>query len=442
MVVDKRALDSLDIFNADRYVAEGYPWQDWDVLRREAPVFWYERPDTPPFWAITKHEDILRISKDPKTFMSGHGVVAGVGAEGTPEEQAEMRRRMEEQAQATVGDGDYGDSAGGHMILNMDPPEHGVYRNLVVRNFTPRALGLLEPRIDELSGKYVDEVTKVLVDQIAEKGECDFVTDLAAKLPLAVICEMMGIPRDDWDQVFDWTNRAIGSADPEYQQENDDGGASMMGLLGYFGDLLKERRAAGGVGEDLIASLMQAEIDGKKLDDGDIISYCFLLIIAGNETTRNATTGGMLALIQHPEQRAILRNDLSLIPSAVEEMLRWASPLIHFIRVCTVDTEIRGQLVKAGQSVMMFYPSANRDEEVFPDPYTFDITRDPNDHLAFGGFGEHFCLGANLARRELQSVFRELLTRVPDLQLVGEPQRLRSLLVGGIKHMKVEYTPS
>ena len=440
-VSDTLTLDNLDVVDPDLYVEHGYPWGAWDILRHEAPVYWYDRPNVQPFWAISKYEDILAISKDPKTFINAPQLLI---MPSMTTEEAERAGVAQEQAREQQGQipglpaGDYGQQK--HLIV-MDPPEHGLYRNLVSRNFTPRALAELELHIDELSVRYVDEVTKLLVDDVSERGSCDFVTDLAAKMPLAVICELMGVPREDWDDIFDWTNRTIGSADPEYQ---DDGAApsAMMDLFGYFGKLLEQRKAEGAQGEDLISTLVNSKIDGEPLSTMDILSYCFLLIIAGNETTRNATTGGLLALIEHPDQRERLKNDPSLIPTAVEEMLRWSSPLIQFARSATVDVEIRGQQIKAGQVVGLYYPSANRDEEIFDDPYTFDVGRDPNDHLAFGGFGEHFCLGANLARTELRSIFRELMARIPDLELAGDVDRLRSSFVGGIKHMPVEFRPS
>lgn len=432
-------LHNLDIVDPDLYVEHGYPFDAWDILRREAPVYWYERPNVRPFWAITKYEDILAISKDPKTFINAPQLLIMPSMTAAEAERAEAAQQQARQTQIPgLPGGDYGQQR--HLLV-MDPPEHGVYRNLVSRNFTPRALKQLETHIDQLSVQYVDEVAKLLVDDVSERGSCDFVTDLAGKMPLAVICELMGVPREDWDDIFDWTNKTIGSADPEYQDEGAAPGA-MMELFGYFGKLLEQRKAAGSQGKDLISTLVHAEVDGEPLNTMDILSYCFLLIIAGNETTRNATAGGMLALIEHPEQRERLKNDPSLIPTAVEEMLRWSSPLIQFARSATVDVEIRGQQIKAGDVVGLYYPSANRDEESFEDSYTFDVGRDPNDHLAFGGFGEHFCLGANLARTELRSIFRELMARIPDLELTGDVDRLRSSFVGGIKHMPVEFRPS
>jgi cytochrome P450 len=438
-VANTLTLDNLDIVDPDVYVEHGYPFEAWDILRREAPVYWYERPNVRPFWAITKHEDILAISKDPTTFISAPQLLIAPSMTAAEVDQAEAAVEQARQTQIPgLPGGDYGDQR--HLLV-MDPPEHGIYRNLVGRNFTPRALKQLEAHIDQLSVEYVDEVARLLVDDVAERGSCDFVTDLAAKMPLAVICELMGVPREDWDDIFDWTNKTIGSGDPEYQDEGA-APAAMMDLFGYFAKTLEQRKTAGSEGEDLITTLVHAEVDGEPLNIMDIVSYCFLLIVAGNETTRNATTGGMLALIEHPDQRARLRDDPSLITTAVEEMLRWTSPVIQFARTATVDVVIRGQQIKAGEVVGLYYPSANRDEELFEDSYAFDVGREPNDHLAFGGFGEHFCLGANLARTELRSIFRELMVRIPDLELAGDVDRLRSSFVGGIKHMPVEFRPS
>jgi cytochrome P450 len=265
------------------------------------------------------------------------------------------------------------------------------------------------------------------------------VTDLAVNLPLATICEMMNIPREDYPLMFDLTNRTIGSGDPEFVPDPEDRGRATREIFAYFSKMMQERQEAGLQDDDLISVLLRARVDGEALTPEYILSYCLILIVAGNETTRNATAGGMWALLRHPDQMEMLKKDLSLLPSAVEEILRWSSPVIHFPRFATRDVEVRGQLIRAGEAVQLFYPSANRDEEVFTDPYTFDIKRSPNEHLAFGGFGEHFCLGANLARLELRTIFRELLTRLDDMELAGEPARLRSNFVGGIKHLPVRY---
>ena len=417
-------LGDLDLISSEMYRTTGYPWKAWDLLRKESPVYWYEKPGLTGFWAITKHEDILTISKQPNVFVSSQRLVI---TDRDQEVQAEAGNAAMRQ----------------HHILTMDPPEHGKYRNLVTRHFAPRALSLLEPHVEALSKEIITDVATRLVDSVSKVGHADFVSDLSAKLPVFVITEMLGVPREDSELMFNWTNEAIGAGDPEYQQGRtaaETGRQATMAMFGYFAKLLAERRAA--PRDDLISVLARSVVDGEPLSDHDILSYCFLLIVAGNETTRNATSGGMLTLIQHPEEMAKLRADPSLAYSAVEEILRWTSPITHFARTAVSDTEIRGQAIKAGDAVVMFYPSANRDEDLFENPYTFDITRTPNDHLAFGGYGEHFCLGSNLARMELRVIFGEILQRLPDIQQDGEISRLSSTLVGGIKHMPVRFTPA
>jgi cytochrome P450 len=419
------SLSDLDITSGRVYQREGYPWRAWDLLRREAPVYWYEHKGFEPFWAITKHEDILAISKRPDLFISSKRLVLAdvpsVEEPPRPEDLALQQRH----------------------ILNMDPPMHGIYRNLVSRRFTPRGLAPLEPAVEAMSRGVIEDVSARLVDEISGVGHCDFVGDLAAKLPVFVITEMCGVPQQDAELMFRWTNEAIGAGDQEYQQGRsaaETGRQAAMQLFGYFANLLAQRRQD--PKDDLITLLLNARVDGAPIADMEILSYCFLLIIAGNETTRNATSGGMLALLEHPGELQKLRDDASLADSAVEEILRWVSPVVHFLRTATKETEIRGQSIRAGESVCMFYPSANRDEDVFEDPYRFDITRSPNEHLAFGGYGEHFCLGANLARLELRTIFRELFERLPDIELDGPVERLHSTLVGGIKHMPVRFTPA
>jgi cytochrome P450 len=401
-------LTEIDLINPDTY-RDGPPHEIWRLLRREAPVFWHEGQGFPGFWTITKYEDMVRISRDPQTFISGKGVNIATDPERT---------------ENNIG--------AGRMMLMTDPPLHVRLRRLVNKGFTPRQIAALEP--------HVRSVVTEIIDDVAPRGACDFVEDIAAKLPLAIICEMMGVPKEDWQLIFDWTNRTIGADDPEYQVEGgtreETANRARMETFAYFARLVQERRRE--KRDDLVSVLSEAEVEGERLSDQDILIFCYLLILAGNETTRNATSGGMLALIEHPEQRRRLMDDRSLMPSAIEEILRWVSPVMHFARIVTRDTEIRGQPVKANDKVVMWYPSANRDEDIFPDPYTFDVSRTPNEHIAFG-IGEHFCLGASLARLELQVMFEELLRRLPDIEPNGPIQRLRSTLIAGIKHMPVRY---
>lgn len=413
------SLDDVDITSLEPYERDGYPYAHWAYLRRHAPVFRYERNGIQPFWAITKYHDIQRVSRDPKTFSN--------------------------QTDITVApDGEQRSGASGfltHHLLDMDPPEHGEYRALVNRRFTPRGLEILEARIDELAEEIVDRVASELVDGVARRGEAEFVADVSARLPLAAICELLGVPRERWQDVFQWTNETLGASDPQYQRgrtRRETAVAGSMALFGYFTQLLGEKRR--NPADDVLTTLTQARIDDEPLSQIDILSYAFILILGGNETTRNAVSGGLLALIERPEQLERLRRDRSLLDSAVEEILRWTSPIVHFGRLVTTDTEIGGQLIPAGEKVVMWYPSGNRDEDVFERPDEFDLGRDPNEHLAFGGFGEHFCLGANLARLEMRCLFTQILDRLTEIELNGEVARLRSGMVGGIKQLPIRFT--
>ena len=398
----------VDLTSPDTFVP-GVPHDYFRMMRNEHPIWYQDLGDGYGYWHLFKHGDIQRVSRDPARFISSRGFTMG-------------QERMADQQNAPESS---------KLLIETDPPRHVKLRNLINKGFTPRRIATLED--------HIREIARDIVNDVCEKGEVDFVEEIAAMLPLAVICEMLDVPKSDWKQMFDASNRAIGGADPEYAAGAEGDPASQMFLFGYFTQIMARKKE--NPGDDLVSVLINAEIDGEKLTDEEILRFCFLLIIAGNETTRNATSHGMLTLMQHPEQRERLTKDLSLIPSAVEEILRWGSPVMHFIRTATEDVEIRGETVKAGQRVSMWYPSANRDEEVFEDPYTFDITRSPNDHIAFG-YGEHFCLGANLARSELRIIFEELLRRLPDIELTGEPSRLRSNLISGIKHMPVKFTPT
>jgi cholest-4-en-3-one 26-monooxygenase len=321
----------------------------------------------------------------------------------------------------------------GVMMLYMDPPKHTRYRLLVNKGFTPRMIGMLE--------QYLKHRAIRIVDNIIERGECDFVVDLASELPLQAIAEIMGVPQEDRKLLFEWSNRMIGLDDPEYSGDQSDGAAASAELYMYVNELAKQRRSD--PRDDIVTKLINAEIDGDKLSELEFDMFMLLLTVAGNETTRNTTAWGMWALMQNPEQYKALREDLDgKLDRAIEEILRWASPVYHFRRTAMDDTEIHGQPIKKGDKVVMWHISANRDERAFDDPYTFDITRTPNDHVAFGGGGPHFCLGANLARMEMRLMFREIAERLGDMQLAGEPQYLRSNFIGGIKHMPVRFTPT
>jgi cytochrome P450 len=321
------------------------------------------------------------------------------------------------------------------MMIMTDPPRHTLLRQIVNKGFTHKSVRAMEP--------YLRKRCTDIIDTIIEQGECDFVMDISRKLPLEVICEMVGVPEGDWEGMFEMTNRVLGFDDPEFRPENPEEIKPeelqlSLDLFQYLSSLAEDRRA--NPKEDVLTVLVHGEVDGSHLNDGEIFLFFLLLILAGNETTRNATSGGMLALMNNPDQRQKLIDDPLLLPMAVEEFVRWTSPVMHFERRVTKDTEIRGQKIKEGDTVVLWYPSANRDEERFEEGERFIVDRSPNDHIAFGK-GEHFCLGANLARLEIRVLFEELLERVPVMELNGPVDRLRSNFLNGIKRMPVSFEP-
>jgi cytochrome P450 len=384
---------------------QGVPHDVFRRLRREAPVYWNEEPeeDEPGFWALTRYQDIVEVSRNPQLFSSalgGHQISYPPGME------------FSRASAAVVGN-----------MIGMDPPEHNTYRKLVSPAFTAGAVRKMEPTIREI-------VTEIL-DRVAPRGSCELVSAVAAELPLIVLCELLGVPQEDRHRLFDWTNRLT-----DFANAPEDMLGAFAELFGY-GQALAERRRQAPTG-DLMSVMANAEMAGEKLDQMLLDGFFLLLVIAGNETTRNTISGGTLALIEHPAERRLLLDDPSLIPVAVDEMLRWVSPVIHFRRTATADTEIRGQRIRQGDKVVMWYPSANRDEEVFARPDVFDVRRRPNEHLAFGE-GQHFCLGAWLARLELRVFFEEFLRRLPDVELDGPVRRVRSYFLAGLREMPVRF---
>jgi cytochrome P450 len=385
----------------------GYPHASWAFLRKHAPIAWIDaRPfHMKPFWAITKYRDLETIARDSKRFQIAPRM-AVLADDMNPIEQP-LRH-----------------------LLTMDPPEHGKYRGLMASRFTPKTL---EPKRAAIR-RIVDD----LLDEIAPRTELDFVESLSAIVPLAVINEMLGIPREDWKRMFELSNTLLGAADPEYQHgatTMETGERARDEFLGYFQQLSVSRRRE--PREDFASYLANSEVEGQPIREWELLSYFILLIVAGNETTRNATSGGLLALMEHRDELEKLRRYPELIPSAVEEIVRWVSPVIQFCRTPTEDVEISGVKIRAGEPCCLFYPSANRDEDVFEDPFTFRIDREPNEHYAFG-IGVHFCLGANLARLELQEIFRRLVPRLQEVELAGPVERMRSSFVGGIKRMPLK----
>ncbi|MDX2167796.1 MAG: cytochrome P450 [Deltaproteobacteria bacterium] len=382
------------------------------LLRAERPVSWHEEfeypglPKGPGFWAVTRWEDVWTVSRTPELFISGKGSNIG----DLPIELAEFFGSM----------------------INMDAPRHTKLRLLVNKGFTPRMVSRVEGMVRERAKK--------IVDAVAARGECDFVQEIAAALPLEIICEMLGIPASDYRRIYELTNIILGVGDPEYASTMEELMAAGMELFQYAQSLGGARLAT--PTEDITSALMHAEVDGQRLTEQEFGSFFILLVVAGNETTRNAISHGMLALTQWPDERRKWQADFERYKApAVEEIVRWATPVIHFRRTATRDTVLGGQAIKAGDKVVMWYNAANRDAAKFHDPYRFDITRDPNEHVGYGGGGPHFCLGANLARREIAVMFEELLRRLPDIEVSGAPDMLLSAFIHGIKRMPCRFTP-
>ena len=417
-------LDTIDIIAPDRYESDGYPHEAWKLLRREAPIYWWDRGVQNPFWAVTKYVDIVHISKQPKIFENGPRMAVLVGDPNDAEAEGE-----------SAGEGAIqpGEPRLVRQLLNMDPPEHGQYRKVSSSWFTPRTIQRLAPG--------VEQITRELLDDLASRnGEADFVDVVTAPLTLSVLADMLGAPREDWPLMFKWTNQIAGSADPEYKLE----GATQFetvkdareSLFKYFAELGQKRRAE--PKDDIVSVIVNGKVRGEPLPPLEMLSYFLVLVVAGNETTRNAASGGLLALIENPAEFEKLKRNPELIDSAVEEIVRWTNPVIQFCRTPNRDVEVRGQKIRAGENMCLFYPSANRDEDIFDDPYSFRVDRDPNPQLGFG-IGEHFCLGANLARLELRELFRQLVERVDEISMAGEIDRVRSSFLGGVKRMPIRY---
>jgi cytochrome P450 len=405
---------TLSLFDPDTYRC-GPPHAYLRRLRREAPVCWHEKPDPgvksnsqlqTGYWVLSKYQDVIDVSRDPHRFSSHAGTAFLFDPK--PEDVAGLQA----------------------MLVNMDPPGHVKYRRLVQRGFTPRMVAELEPRIRAHARR--------IVDNVARKGSCEFVRELACELPLVLICELMGVPVEDRPQIFDWSNALIGGDDPEMSAGTDSMQASVQMWM-YSNALAQKKREQ--PDDTLISKYVNGEVEGAKISDFELNNFFVLLSVAGNETTRNATSHFMRLMSEHPDQFELLKTDLDrLLPGAIEESLRFSPPVVAFRRTALEDTEIRGVRIRRGDKLVLSYPSANRDEDVFQDVDRFDIRRSPNHHLAFG-IGEHFCLGANFARMQLRSILRELLTRLPDIHVVALPKLQRSNLIHGIREMRVEFTP-
>jgi cholest-4-en-3-one 26-monooxygenase len=398
----------INLIDPDVYQRGGPPHEQFSWLRGHEPVFWHAdggEPGWPGFWAVTSHADVAYLSRHPEIFSSSRRL--SLFGE-VPEEQIQLQRLM---------------------MLNMDPPQHTRQRAFVNRGFTPRMIGRLE--------EHIAQICHSLLDDIAGRGQADFVTDIAAPLPLWVICELVGAPVEHRGRIFELSNLLIGAADPEFQvaplaQQN-----AAAELYAYGAQLAERRRDQ--PADDIITQLLRPDENGEALTSDEFDVFFLLLTVAGNETTRNAAAGGMLAFFDHPEQWQRLLADPGLIPTAAEEVVRWVSPVNLFRRTAVRDAKLSGQPIAAGDKVVVFYASANRDEGVFTASQQFDVGRDPNPHVGFGGGGPHFCLGRHLAALELRVLLQALTERMPGIRLDGEVSRLRSNFINGIKHMPVRF---
>lgn len=400
----------IDLKNPDLYT-EGVPHDVFAELRRNCPVYRQDEEDGPGYWAVTRHADVTAVSRDSTTFSSALGTTQ------IDEFDAETRRKQ------------------AAMLVNLDPPEHTRLRQLVSRGFTPRTVRTLEGHIRDICNRVVDD----LVERGLDGAVVDFVPVAAAPLPLEVIAALLGAPGEDVDRLCDWSDRMIGFDDPEYGNTRADGELAAAEIFLYANEIAAARRAE--PRDDIVSRLVRPDENGDTLTEMEFDMFFVLLVVAGNETTRNAAAGGMQAFVDHPEQWRRLQAEPELAAGAVEEILRWVTPVIGFRRTPTCPATIGGQPVEAGDKVVVYYPSANRDEDVFEDPHVFDIGRTHNPHVAFGGTGVHFCLGAHLARLELRILFETLARRIERVEPAGPVRRLRSNFVNGIKSMPVRVYP-
>ena len=399
--IDLATVDLTDL----AYFEDGPPHEIFARMRSEASPHWNALTgDEPGFWSFTKYADIQAISKDPATFSSTRGGVFTTAQGAVPPEVL------------------------AEVILGMDPPRHTQQRNIMQVVFTPKLMRQKEAAIRAI-------VTE-LIDNVIEKGECDFVDDIAVELPLRVIADMLGVPQDDRRQLFEWTNklsRAAATSDPQM------GLGALMEIGGYLNGLTAERKAS--PADDLISRLIAAEVDGESLSEQEITFFFGILMFAGNDTTRNTASGGLRALIENEDERQKLIGNPAAIPNAIEEMLRWVTPVIYFTRTAQCDTEVGGHPIREGERVAMWYPAGSRDPEINADPERFDVSRQKPMHQAFGGGGPHFCLGNALAKLELRVLFEELMRRIPDMQFAGPITRLTSNFSNELTSMPVTFTP-
>ncbi|MDH4168329.1 MAG: cytochrome P450 [Acidimicrobiia bacterium] len=407
------AISDIDLWDMDAFQRQEHHEMLTELREADPGIHWIDEGDHGPgFWAVTRLEHLREINRQPELFSSNAG--------GT-------------QMQEVEEDGSMGAAQRDSLMLSMDPPKHTRYRRLVSRGFTPRMIGLLED--------YLQNRTRIIVDGVCEKGQAEFVTELSAELPLQAIAEMLGIPMEDRQRIFDWTNSMIGSDDPDFVQTEEDVMTAFTELYLYSHQLQVERRET--PGDDIITTLLNADVDGEALDETEFDMFFLLLCVAGNETTRNSITRGMMGFFEFPDQWTKFVSDPDRYMSTmIEEVVRWATPVLNFRRQAVQDYELGGVQIREGDKVVMWHIAANRDPRAFDDPWVFDIERSPNDHVGFGGGGPHYCLGANLAKMEIRLMFKEIAERLPDIRQAGEVAYLRSNFIGGIKKLPVEFTPT
>ncbi|MDQ0379559.1 cytochrome P450 [Amycolatopsis thermophila] len=411
-------MSEVDVFDP-RVFARGVPHDELRRLRDAEPVAWQDEhevldwPSGPGYWAVTRYADVKHVLRTPEVYSSWLGATQIRDPE--PDDLAFIRR----------------------MILNMDPPEHNRLRRIVSAVFTRRRL--------ERSAEQIAERARALIGAVVPRGQCDLPVEVTDDFPLLNLAELIGVPPQDRGLLLKWTNRVIGYQDPEHAEVvrgpdgkpvNPRSPAMLADMFDYAQSLAEAKRRE--PADDLMTALVQATVDGRSLDDAELRMFFFLMVIAGNDTVRSALPGGVLALVQHPAEYRRLRADPSLVPSAVEEMLRWHPPVLTFRRTAARDTELGGQRIAAGDKVVVYFASAHYDERAFPDPYRFDVSRSPNDHLAFGQ-GPHLCLGAHFGRLQMRVFFREFLTMLPEVRLGGEVRRLTSNFINGITHLPLVW---
>jgi cytochrome P450 len=413
--------DGSELIDPHAYARTGYPHALWARLRRESPLHWCEPPVLVPFFAVTRHAHICEISKQPDLFLNGKGIVPAT-----------------QEVAARIARGEKGPFDAMQTIITMDPPKHRTFRRVASPWFTPHAIGRIDEAVEASARRLVD---RLYDKQVNGEGRCDFAVEVATQHPLRILATILGVPQEDEERILRLTQQLFAGQDPEFQREEADPEQAFRNLgiefLQYFGKIIADRRAK--PRDDLASLLANAEIDGARMGDVETLGYYLITFTAGHDTTRNALAGGMHALVEHPEEREKLRADpKGLVADAVEEIVRWTTPVNYMMRTASRDTDVGGTRIRAGERLLLFYASANRDEEVFEAPDALRLDRYPNRHLGFG-IGEHFCLGAHLARMTSGSLFRELLPRLISIEPAGKPLRTASNLVPGIKHLPIRY---